>query len=94
MNFYKATENLNSDFTKNQHSHHRLPGRYALVEPSNGRPKHGRDTLIFLLQELRFTINLKKLILSATQKLEFLGLEIDSVNMTSTLPMEKVKSLT
>ena len=41
--FYKTTENLNSDFTKNQHSHHRLPGPYALVEPSNGRPEHGRD---------------------------------------------------
>ena len=53
-----------------------------------------RNTLIFLLQELGFTINLKKSVLSATQKLEFLGLEINSVNMTLTLPMGKVKSLT
>ena len=30
MNFYKATENPNSDSTKNQHADHRLPGRYAL----------------------------------------------------------------
>ena len=47
-----------------------------------------RDTLIFLLQELGFIINLKKSVLSATQKLEFLSLEIDSVSMTLTLPME------
>ena len=53
-----------------------------------------RDTLIFLLQQLGFIINLKKSVLLATQKLEFLGLEIDSVNMTLTLPMGKVKSLT
>ena len=25
-NFYKATENPNSNFTKNQHSNHSLPG--------------------------------------------------------------------
>ena len=53
-----------------------------------------RDTLIFLLQQLGFIIDLKKPVLSATQKLEFLGLEMDSVNMTLTLPMQKVKVLT
>ena len=54
----------------------------------------GRNTLIFLLQQLGFRINLKKPVLSATQKLELLGLEIDSVNMTLTLPMGKEKGLT
>ena len=53
-----------------------------------------RDSLIFLLQQLGFIINLKKSVLLATQKLEFLELEIDSVNMTLTLSMEKVKSFT
>ena len=47
----------------------------------------------FLLQQLEFIINLKKSVLCATQKIEFLGLKIDSVNMTLTLPMETVKSL-
>ena len=53
-----------------------------------------RDTLIFLLQQPGFIINLRKLVLSAKQKLDFLGLEIDSVNMTLPLPMGKEKSLT
>ena len=48
----------------------------------------------FLLQQLVIIINLKKSVLCATQKIEFLGLKIDSVNMTLTLPMETIKSLT
>ena len=52
-----------------------------------------RDTLIFLLQSLGFVINLQKFVLVPLQKIEFLGLEIDSVRMTLTLPQEKVKKL-
>ena len=37
-NFYKATENCNSDSTKNQHSDYCLSGRYTLDEPNNRRP--------------------------------------------------------
>ena len=40
-----------------------------------------KDTLIFLLHPLGFIIILKKSVLSTTQKLEFLGLEISSVNI-------------
>ena len=40
-----------------------------------------KDTLIFLLHPLGFIIILKKSVLSATQKLEYLGLEIGSVNI-------------
>ena len=49
MNFYKATENPNSNSTKNQHSDHRLPGRYALDEPNNRRPEHGKGNIDFSL---------------------------------------------
>ena len=52
-----------------------------------------RNTLIFLLQSLGFVINLQRSILVPLQKIEFLGLEIDSVRMTLTLPQEKVKKL-
>ena len=51
-----------------------------------------RDTLIFLLQQLSFIINLKKSVLPAIQRRELFGLEIHSVSMTQTLSMEKVKS--
>ena len=39
------------------------------------------DTLIFLLQSLGFVINLQKTVLVPLQKIEFLGLEIDSVRL-------------
>ena len=48
-NFYKATENPSSDSTKNQHSHHHLRGRYALDEPNNRRPEHGKGHTEFSL---------------------------------------------
>ena len=48
-NFYKATENPNSNSTKNQHSDHRLPRRYALAEPNNRRPEHGKGHIDFSL---------------------------------------------
>ena len=51
------------------------------------------DTLIFLLQDLGFVINLQKSVLVPLEKVEFLGLEIDSVRMTLTLPQEKVKKI-
>ena len=55
--------------------------------------KAARDTLVFLLQSLGFVINLQKSVLVPLQKIEFLGLEIDSMRMTLTLPHEKVKKL-
>ena len=39
------------------------------------------DTLIFLLQSLGFVINLQKTVLVPLQKIEFLGLEIDSLRL-------------
>ena len=49
-----------------------------------------RDTLILLLQSLDFAIILQRSVLVPLQKIEFLGLEIDSVRMTLTLPQKKV----
>ena len=48
-NFYKATENPNSNSTKNQHLDYRLPRRYALDEPTNRRPEHGKGHIDFSL---------------------------------------------
>ena len=48
-NFYKATENPNSNSTKNQNSGHRLPGRYALNEPNNRKPGNGKEHIDFSL---------------------------------------------
>ena len=49
-----------------------------------------RDTLIFLLQNLGFVINLKKSILQPVKQLEFLGLQINTEEMTLSLSEEKL----
>ena len=52
------------------------------------------DIVIFLLQHLGFVINLKKSILTPQQKIEFLGLLVDSLNMSLSLTPEKLMKVT
>ena len=52
-----------------------------------------RDTIIFLLTHLGFVINLKKSILVPVQQIEFLGLDIDYVEMKLFLPQRKVEEI-
>ena len=52
-----------------------------------------RDTVIFLLQNLGFIINQKKSVFIPVQKIEFLGVMIDSLEMTLSLPQEKVHKI-
>ena len=49
-----------------------------------------RDTVIYLLQNLGFVLNLKKSVLEPSQKIEFLGMVIDSMKMEISLPQEKL----
>ena len=49
-----------------------------------------KETFIFLLQNLRFVINIKKSQLTLVKKIVFLRLVTNSVNMTLVLPQEKV----
>ena len=49
-----------------------------------------KETLIFLLQNLGFVINFKKSQLTPVKEIEFLGLVINSVNMTLALSQGKV----
>ena len=52
-----------------------------------------RDTTIYLLQNLGFIINFKKSVLDPTQTLEYLGITINSVTMTFSVPKEKIQKL-
>ena len=52
-----------------------------------------RDTVIFLLQYLGFVINWKKSVLTLVQKIEFLGLKVNSVNLEISLTDEKVQKV-
>ena len=47
-----------------------------------------KETLIFLLQNLGFVINLKKSQLTPVKEMEFLGLVVNSVNITLALPQK------
>ena len=49
--------------------------------------------MIYLLQNLGFVTNLKKSVLHPAKRIEFLGMVIDSVEMTVSLPEEKVESI-
>ena len=52
-----------------------------------------RDTVIYLLQNLGFVINLKISVLHPKQRIKFLRMMIDLVEMTVSLPQEKVESI-
>lgn len=51
------------------------------------------EVLIFLLEVLGFIVNKKKSILCPAQKLEFLGLLVDSLSLQLKLPSEKLKQI-
>lgn len=53
-----------------------------------------RDTVIYMLEALGFVINWAKSELKPTRRMEFLGILIDSVNMTMLVTEEKIKQLT
>ena len=52
-----------------------------------------RDTLIFLIQNLGFLINIKKPVYQTCQKIEFLGVIVDSKEINTPLPQEKVLAI-
>ena len=48
------------------------------------------DTVIHFLQNLGFLVNVKTSVLQPYQTLQFLGMEISSVDMNLNLPMKKI----
>ena len=52
-----------------------------------------KDTVIYLLQNLGFVINLRKSVLHPTQRIEFLEMIIGPVEMTVSLPQKRVESI-
>ena len=52
-----------------------------------------KDTLIFLIQNLGFLINVKKPVYQTCQKIEFLGVIVDSKEINTPLPQEKVLAI-
>ena len=77
----KATDQGNNSF------------RRHAIDVTNNRGIVNQQGLIFLLTHLGFVINLKKSMLDPVQKMEFLGLEIDSVARKLSLPQRKVDKI-
>ena len=64
-------------------------GDILLMAPSKEELTLARDTVVYLLQNLGFLINKKKSVLEPCQNIQFLGMEINSIEMTLTLAQEK-----
>lgn len=62
-----------------------------LVNQSIERLNIARKTFIFLLQQLGFTIKLKNIVLSLTQKTDIFGLEIEILTQKSKSLMSNPK---
>ena len=65
---------------------------FCIVSDTKDKCQEGLATLITLLRRLGFSIAWDKVV-SPTQRLVFLGIEIDSVHMTLSLPLQKVQNL-
>ena len=62
-----------------------------IIASSREQLCEARDTVMFLFFHLGLTINLKKSVLTPSQKLEFLGIIVDSLAMTFALSQKKIK---
>ena len=84
--FKKIIKDSHCDFETDSNQNNPLPGRHVADDSITDETISGleiaMDTLIFL----------QKYVLVPLQKIEFLGLKIDSTRMTLTLPKEKVKA--
>ena len=52
-----------------------------------------KDTVIFVLQQIKFTLNFKKLVLTPTQRIGFLGVTVDLLTATLSFPEKKVSKV-
>ena len=64
-----------------------------LIGHTIGETLMARDTVIFLPQQLRLILNLKKSVLTPTQRIEFLEVIVDSLIMTLSLPEKKISKV-
>ena len=64
-----------------------------IIEKTMEGAIRARDTVLFLLRRLSFTINWEKSVLQPTQEVEFLGMMINSARMEIWLPTEKAQNI-
>lgn len=64
-----------------------------IMADSQHKIEQARDTTLFLLQNIGFVINWEKSMLKPAKTIEFLGVQIDSVKMTLSIPEPKLNKL-
>ena len=87
-NFFKIIQNSSFSVASPEHTNQNSLGRHVVDKPYNRRNINGQRHSN-LLQQLGFILNLKKSVLTPTQRIEFLGVTVDSLIMTLPLPDKK-----
>ena len=64
-----------------------------LMAPTKEAAAQARDTFLQILKDFGFTLNATKSVLTPSQVMEFLGILIDSRNMTFSLPPRKIEKI-
>ncbi len=76
-----------------RHSYPQLPRRLAHLAQSRALLCEHRDMVLSHLSRLGLQVNREKSKLSPTQRISFLGMELDSVNLTARLSEERAQSM-
>ena len=92
-NYDKTTQNSSISVASVEHTNIVYLDDMLLIGHTIEETLMVRDTVISLLQQLRFVLNLKKSVLTPTQRIEFLGVTVDSLIMTLSLPEKKISKV-
>ena len=88
--FHKTSEGPNCLIKQDQCKNNNFFGRHATNGPNVERKFASKRDIDFSVTKFRFCDKYKKSQLRPVKEIEFLGLVINSVNMTLALPQEKV----
>ena len=86
---YQIAKITNVNIKTVRYPNYKLSGQYLPTRAPIQAILTANYTIIILLQPLGSIINFKNFVLTTTQKIEFLGLFIDSVELTLSLTLQK-----
>ena len=89
-NFYKITQNSSFSVASPEHTKYDLLGRHVVNRPYSRRNINGQRHSNLPSSTTRVCTELKKSVLTPTRRIEFLGVTVDSLIMTLSLPEKKV----
>ena len=90
---YKVVETSNLSLEKEQYQSDNIFGRYVDFESHNTRSSHDPRHSDISPAEFGLYNEYKQINLAPMSKIEFLGMEIDSIKMTMSLTAEKVQKV-